>query len=150
MRRAHSTQASPPQTFYDFKARDILGQRDLDFSAFCNNVVVVVNAATYCGLTKGNYSGLSQLLDKYYDQGLRVVLFPCNQFANQERDAPEKIKAFAEGYDPRFVLAEKVGVNGTDAHPLWKWLKAQCPGFLVDAIKWNFTKVLHVSRRAPS
>lgn len=129
-----------PKTFYDFSAQDILGSKPLDFSQFRDKVVIVVNAATYCGYTKANYGGLSELLDKYYERGLRVLMFPCNQFMNQERDEAEKIKAFAEQYDKRFILAEKVDVNGSDAHPLWQWLKDKCPGFLVDAIKWNFTK----------
>lgn len=100
-----------------------------------------MNAASYCGFTKSNYSGLSKLLDEYYERGLRVLLFPCNQFANQERDDPATIKAFADNYDKRFILAEKVNVNGSEAHPLWTWLKEQQHGFLIDAIKWNFTKV---------
>ena len=34
-------------------------------------------------------------------------------------------------------------VNGGDAHPLWKWLTAEAPGFLgTKGIKWNFTKFL--------
>ena len=33
--------------------------------------------------------------------------------------------------------------NGTGAHPLFQWLKAQAPGLLgTQAIKWNFTKFL--------
>lgn len=104
-------------------------------------MVIVVNGASSCGLTKGNYSGLSNLLDQYYERGLRVLLFPCNQFAGQESDAPAAIKQFVEAYDQRFTLAERTNVNGEDTHPLFAWLKKECPGFLVDAIKWNFTKV---------
>ena len=37
----------------------------------------------------------------------------------------------------------KIKVNGADAHPLWKFLKSEKPGFLgTEAIKWNFTKFL--------
>ena len=37
----------------------------------------------------------------------------------------------------------KVQVNGAQAHPLWKWLTSEAPGFLgTEAIKWNFTKFL--------
>lgn len=134
--------SAPKKTFYDFSAHDILGSKELDFSQFRGKVVVVVNSASYCGFTKDSYSGLSKLLDKYQDRGLAVLLFPCNQFMNQERDDPETIKKFVEQqYDTRFIIAEKVNVNGSEAHPLWKWLKDQCPGFLVDSIKWNFTKV---------
>ena len=40
-------------------------------------------------------------------------------------------------------MMAKVDVNGDEAHPLWKWLKAEAPGMLgTEAIKWNFTKFL--------
>lgn len=42
----------------------------------------------------------------------------------------------------KFDLFSKVTVNGENAHPLWKYLKSQQGGFLVDGIKWNFTKFL--------
>ena len=47
----------------------------------------------------------------------------------------------------------KIKVNGLEAHPLWKWLTAEAPGFLgSQAVKWNFTKFLigkdgHVIKR---
>lgn len=100
----------------------------------------MVNGASSCGLTKNSYGGLSGLLDRYYERGLRVLLFPCNQFAGQESDTPAAIKSFVEAYDQRFILAERTDVNGAGAHPLFAWLKKECPGFLVNAIKWNFTK----------
>ena len=36
----------------------------------------------------------------------------------------------------------KVEVNGSGAHPLFAFLKTAQPGFLINAIKWNFTKFL--------
>ena len=37
----------------------------------------------------------------------------------------------------------KVDVNGSNAHPFWKFLKKEKGGLLgIDAIKWNFTKFL--------
>lgn len=36
----------------------------------------------------------------------------------------------------------KIDVNGNKAHPLWKYLKEKQSGFLINAIKWNFTKFL--------
>ncbi|KAI8874063.1 thioredoxin-like protein [Ramicandelaber brevisporus] len=35
---------------------------------------------------------------------------------------------------------EKGDVNGKDAHPLWKWMQNILTGFLVNSIKWNFSK----------
>ena len=34
----------------------------------------------------------------------------------------------------------KIDVNGSNADPLWTFLKDSQPGFLMNAIKWNFTK----------
>ncbi len=31
-------------------------------------------------------------------------------------------------------------MNGSKEHPLFTYLKKKCSGFLVDSIKWNFTK----------
>ena len=39
-------------------------------------------------------------------------------------------------------MMAKVDVNGSDAHPIFKWLKEQKGGLLTDGIKWNFTKFL--------
>jgi phospholipid-hydroperoxide glutathione peroxidase len=39
-----------------------------------------------------------------------------------------------------FDMFSKINVNGNDAHPLWQYLKEKQAGFLVNAIKWNFTK----------
>jgi glutathione peroxidase len=38
-------------------------------------------------------------------------------------------------------MFSKIDVNGKNAHPLYKWLKAEKRG-LGGAIKWNFTKFL--------
>ncbi len=36
----------------------------------------------------------------------------------------------------------KVDVNGSDAHPLFAWLRKERSGLAGDRIKWNFTKFL--------
>jgi glutathione peroxidase len=50
----------------------------------------------------------------------------------------------------------KIDVNGTDAHPLYDYLKRERSGLLGPSIKWNFTKFLIdrtgkvVARHAPN
>ncbi len=39
-------------------------------------------------------------------------------------------------------MFEKVEVNGSAAHPLFRYLKNELPGVLGGRIKWNFTKFL--------
>ncbi|CAF2117188.1 unnamed protein product [Brassica napus] len=47
----------------------------------------------------------------------------------------------AHGFRPN-TLFSKVRVNGQNAAPLYKFLKASKPTFLGSRIKWNFTKFL--------
>ena len=39
-------------------------------------------------------------------------------------------------------MFEKIKVNGSDAHPLFKYLKSETGSLLGGIIKWNFTKFL--------
>jgi glutathione peroxidase-family protein len=117
------------------------GSGPIDMSQFRGHPVLIVNVATKCGLTENNYAQLKEFDEKYYERGLRIVLFPCNQFAGQESGDNSTVCHFIQGISPRFIVSEKVNVNGSNEHPIYSWLKSKCRGFLVDAIKWNFTKV---------
>ncbi|CAG0888586.1 unnamed protein product [Cyprideis torosa] len=80
---------------------------------------------------------------KHSEAGLRIAAFPCNQFGGQEPGTNEEIKKFArEKYNATFDLFDKIDVNGKHAHPLFEYLKHKQSGFLINAIKWNFTKFL--------
>lgn len=129
-------------SFFDFVIKNAMGTQTIDMNQFKNKVTIVVNVASKCGYTKNNYTGLSKLLDEFYDKGLMVLCVPCNQFGKQEPGTGEDICTFADKYDGRFIIAEKSKVNGADAIPLYTYLKKECPGLLVNAIKWNFTKFL--------
>lgn len=94
-------------------------------------------------MTQKNYTQLAQLHAKYAEsKGLRILLFPCNQFASQEPWPEEKIKEFAEGFSKGFELFSKIDVNGNNTHPLFQYLKKKQGGTLGDFLKWNFTKFL--------
>ncbi len=125
-----------------FQAKDIHGQ-DMDFALFKGKVLLIVNVASRCGFT-GQYEGLQSLYERYKDQGLVVLGFPCNQFGHQEPDAEEAILQFCQSrYQVNFPMFAKIDVNGEDAPPLYQWLKSSQPGLLgTQAIKWNFTKFL--------
>ena len=73
-------------------------------------VVLIVNVATYWGLTL-QYTELNALHNKYDD--LVVLGFPCNQFGNQE---PGDEKSISEGclinYGVSFPMFSKIEVNG--------------------------------------
>ena len=128
-------------TLSDFSAITLDG-REQDLADYQGKVVLVVNTASQCGLTP-QFSGLESLYEKYVDQGLVVLGFPCNQFAGQEPGTAEEIGEFCQrNYGVSFPMFEKVDVNGDDAHPLFTWLREEKGGILGDKIKWNFTKFL--------
>jgi glutathione peroxidase len=41
-----------------------------------------------------------------------------------------------------FPMFAKIDVNGSGAHPLYQYLRAEKSGLLGSSIKWNFTKFL--------
>ena len=129
-------------TAYDFSAKTIDG-KDQSLAEYKGKAMLVVNTASKCGFTP-QYTGLEKLWKKYQDQGLVVLGFPCDQFGHQEPGDEEEIRNFCSlSYDVSFPLYSKIEVNGANAHPLYKWLKAEKSGLLgLDGIKWNFTKFL--------
>lgn len=127
--------------FYNFKANKMNGQ-EVSMSDYKGKVVLVVNTASKCGLTP-QFEGLEALYKEYKDQGLEILGFPCNQFANQEKGSNEEIHEFCQlNYGVSFTMFEKIDVNGKNAHPLYKYLKNEAKGLLSKEIKWNFTKFL--------
>jgi glutathione peroxidase len=129
-------------SIYDFEALSIDG-KPAHLSTQRGKVLLVVNTASRCGFTP-QFAGLEKLWHDYRDRGLVVVGFPSNEFGGQDPGSNEEIASFCElNYGVSFPMMAKVKVNGADAHPVWKWLKAEAPGMLgTEAIKWNFTKFL--------
>jgi len=130
-------------SIYDFTVKDTFGN-DVSLDKYRGNVVLVVNIASQCGLTKNNYEKLTQLKKDYYDKGLRILAFPCNQFAGQmpEADGDEMVCHLKkDNYDIGDVFA-KINVNGDDAIPLYKYLKEKQSSIFGNFIKWNFSKFL--------
>lgn len=128
-------------TFYDLSAHTLTGEV-LEFCEFKDKVVLIVNTASRCGLTP-QFKELQTLHERYADQGLVIVGFPCNQFGAQEPNEGSAIGDFCQkNYGVSFLMMDKIKVNGKDAHPVYQWLKTQKGGFLTDDIKWNFGKFL--------
>jgi len=89
-----------------------------------------------------NYEQLEPLFQKYKDRGFAVAAFPCNQFGSQEPGTNAEIREFANGYGATFDMYAKINVNGSEAHPLYDFLKKKQGGTLGSFIKWNFSKFL--------
>jgi glutathione peroxidase len=129
-------------SIYDFSAQTIQGQ-PVALKQFQGQVMLIVNTASECGFTP-QFKGLQALHERYGPQGLAIVGFPSNEFGGQDPGSNDEIASFCEmNYGVSFPMMAKVEVNGSNAHPLWQWLKGEKPGFLgTEAIKWNFTKFL--------
>lgn len=129
-------------TAYEFTANDIAG-KPRKLKDYQGKVLLVVNTASRCGLTP-QYKGLEALYQAHKGQGLVILGFPCNQFGAQEPGSESEISEFCEvNYGVSFPMFAKIDVNGSDTHPMWKWMKESAPGLLgSEAIKWNFTKFL--------
>lgn len=130
------------QSIGDFDARTIDG-KTVKLSKFQGKVLLIVNTASACGFTP-QFGGLENLWEKYQDQGLVVLGFPSNEFGSQDPGSNEEIASFCQvNYGVSFPMMAKIEVNGSSAHPLYKWLTKEAPGFLgTQGIKWNFTKFL--------
>ena len=129
-------------SLYDFDAVSIAG-KPAKFSSQRGKVMLIINTASACGFTP-QFAGLEKLWQDYAARGLVVVGFPSNEFGGQDPGNNDEIASFCQlNYGVSFPMMAKTQVNGSDAHPLWQWLKGEAPGLLgSQGIKWNFTKFL--------
>ncbi|GAA4834519.1 glutathione peroxidase [Algivirga pacifica] len=127
-------------SFYELSANTLHGGA-VSMETFKGKVVLVVNTASKCGFTP-QYRGLEKLYQDYKDLGLVILGFPCNQFMNQEPGDAGKIEECLMDYEVSFPVFEKVHVNGSNAHPIFVFLKDRLGGFMSKGVKWNFTKFL--------
>ena len=120
-----------------------LSGKQVDLSKYQGKVLLIVNTASQCGATP-QYEGLQNLHEKYKDEGLAVLGFPCNQFGAQEPGTEKEIAEFCkENYGVSFDMFSKVDVNGKNACDLFEYLTSKeahpaDPG----PVKWNFEKFL--------
>ena len=148
---------------YDFTVKTRKGE-EVPLSNYKGKTLLIVNTATGCGFTP-QYKELQEIYDAHKDDGLEILDFPCNQFADQAPGTDEEIHTFCTGrFGITFPQFAKCDVNGEDAIPLYKYLteNTSFEGFngpmgvvlsgvvkKMDknykkngSIKWNFTKFL--------
>jgi glutathione peroxidase len=108
-------------SIYDIPVRRITGG-DSSLGEFKGKVVLVVNVASKCGLTK-QYEGLEKLYETYRDQGLTIAGFPANDFAGQEPGTNAEIQNFCKtSFGVDFPMFERITVVGSGKHPLYQAL----------------------------
>lgn len=124
------------------KMESLQGEK-VDLGQYKGKVLLIVNVASKCGATP-QYEQLEGLYEKYNDDGLVVLGFPCNQFGSQEPGSAKEIAEFCkETYGVKFPMFSKIDVNGDKAAPLYKYLTSkEAVGEDAGPVKWNFEKFL--------
>jgi glutathione peroxidase len=101
--------------------RRITGE-DTTLGEFSGKVLLIVNVASKCGLTK-QYEGLEKLYRDHSGRGLVVAGFPANDFKGQEPGSNADIQSFCTStFGVDFPLFEKITVVGEGKHPLYRAL----------------------------
>ena len=112
---------SAEKSIYNFDVQSISGEV-CKLSNFEGRVLLIVNVASNCGFTP-QYSDLQKLYEKYSEQGLSILAFPCNDFGAQEPNDDEKIKGFCQkNFNITFNLFSKVSVLGPQKLDLYQYL----------------------------
>jgi glutathione peroxidase len=139
---AQAEEKAVPASPLEFKVQDIAG-KEVDLQQYKGKVVMIVNVASKCGLTK-QYTALQALHEKYKDQGLAILGFPANNFGGQEPGTNEEIQQFCSSrFHVSFDMFAKVSVKGDDIAPLFQWLTSEETNKgHAGEIAWNFNKFL--------
>lgn len=121
---------------------ETIGGGSVNLDDFYGKVLLIVNTTSKCGFTP-QFDGLESMYQRYKDDGLVILGFPCNQFAKQDPGTNSEIAEECRlNYGVSFPMMAKIDVNGDNAHPLYDFLKKEQSGILTKDIKWNFTKFL--------
>lgn len=114
-----------------------LDGKEVDFSRYRGQKLLIVNTASKCGLTP-QYAALEKLHEQYGNK-VTVLGFPANNFLWQEPGTNSEIAEFCEiNFGVQFQMFEKISVKGSDQHPLYAWLQARTG----EKPDWNFAKYL--------
>lgn len=138
----------------------------LSMETYRNKVMLITNTASQCQFTY-QYEDMQKLYEKYKQQGLEILAFPCDQFGNQNpEDGTTTSSQCKTQFGVTYPVFDKIEVNGDKTHPLFNYLKHEvdCPAFEQQTmqqkilfnhiqehypnyligrnIRWNFTKFL--------
>ena len=123
-------------------ALTMLDGRTTTFGEFADNVVLVVNVASRCGLSP-QYEALEKLQKTYGDRGFTVLGVPSNQFMQELKSSDDIASYCSTTWGVTFPMTEKVKVNGKGAHPLYQHLTStQDTHGVSGRVTWNFEKFL--------
>jgi len=132
----------PLSPFYDLEMTLNNGDT-LSFSAFKGKKALLVNTASDCGYT-GQYAELQSLHEQFGDT-IKIIAFPANDFAEQEKYNDSEIAQFCQvNYGVTFPIALKGAViKNAEQQQVFKWLTDKnMNGWNEHAPDWNFSKYI--------
>ncbi|EEC19149.1 phospholipid-hydroperoxide glutathione peroxidase, putative, partial [Ixodes scapularis] len=132
------------KSIYEFTALDIDGNK-VDFNKYRYGIMFIHNLdIVVVSYNLGYEVHIEKSNKQLYFNALLIESHIGSSGGNQVNPwAEPEIKEFVKKqFNVTFDMFSKISVNGDNAHPLWKYLKERQPGFLFNAIKWNFTKFL--------
>lgn len=128
-------------SFYDIEVEKSTGEL-VNLKEYEGKVVLIVNIASKCGYTP-QLTGLQEVYERYKDDGLVILGFPCNQFLRQAPGTNTEILNFCQAnYGVSFPVYGKLNVKGTKQSDLYKYLTENSPVKKGKKVKWNFEKFL--------
>ena len=126
---------------YDIDLCDAQGKitRMINYEGY---YIMVVNIASECGFND-QLEDMEQCFQIFKDHKFVILAFPSDQFNQEPLDDEDVVIHNEKIYQVSFPLFRKTLVNGKNAHPLFRYLTTQLPGFMgSQSIKWNFTKFI--------
>lgn len=138
----NAQKTAPAASFYELNA-SLNNGKTLAFSEFKGKKAVLVNTASDCGYT-GQYAELQTLYERFGDK-LRIIAFPANDFAQQEKSDDNEISQFCQvNYGVTFPVAVKgVVIKNPAQQQVFKWLSDKSlNGWNDHAPDWNFSKYI--------
>lgn len=110
------------QSLHKINVKAISGEEQA-LSRFEGKVLLIVNVASQCGFTP-QYLALQKLYEKYRDKGFCILVFPSNDFGQQEPAEDKEIEKFCvKNFGITFDLFSKVRVLGPKQSPLYRYLQ---------------------------
>ena len=129
-----SLSASKPASIQDIALKDIDG-KSTSLKAYAGKVVLMVNVASECGLTR-QYRSMESIYRKYKARVWLCLVSHAMSLVAKNLVLMLRSKPLLDRYDVSFPMMDKVKVkSGSGQHPLTPHLQER---EVTSNVKWNF------------